>query len=215
MASAVAVEGSYTVSLSLDGVNANTGEKATDKVDLTIPIHQPERFEILSATVPDYINAGMEDMGYGTITIINKGLSDVHNVMVSVAGGDLYFLDGDVYIGTVKGNSQSNTDFTLMSNTPGVYDAVLLVEYENARGEAKTLEHKFTITVAEGGGDVPIDPGIIEPMPPENTGPGALPFIIGGAVVVAAGVTTGILVHRRRRKKRDAALNDEYDDSEA
>ncbi len=105
LASAVAAEGSYTVSLQLDGVNANTGEKATDKIDLTIPIHQPERFEILSATVPDYINAGMEDMGYGTVNIINKGLSDVHNVMVTVAGGDLYLLDGDVYIGTVKGNT--------------------------------------------------------------------------------------------------------------
>ncbi len=100
-----------------------------------------------------------------------------------------------------------------MSNTPGVYDAVLLVEYENARGEAKTLEHKFTVTVAEGGGDVPVDPGSLEPMPPENPGPGKLPFIIGGAVLVAGGVTTGVLVHRHRRKKRDAALDDDYDDT--
>ena len=214
LAGANTAEGSYTINLSIRGINAKTGDPVEDKVDFTIPVYQPERFEILNSTVPDYLNAGMEDMGYGSITVINKGIGEVHNVTVTVAGGDLYFLDGDVYIGAVKGNSQSNTDFTLMSNTPGVYDAVILVEYENARGEAKTLEHKFTVTVAEGGGEMPIDPGMIEPMPEENTGPGKLPFIIGGAVVVAGGVITGVLVHRRRKKKRDAALNDDYEDSE-
>ncbi len=213
MASAVAEEGSYTLTLTLNGVDSQSGEKVSDQTELTVPVYQPERFEILSKSIPDFITAGTQDMGYASVTLINKGIGDVYNVTLSVTGGDLYFADGEVYLGSIKGNSQSSADFVVMSNTPGEYNATLVVGYENSLGEGKSLTSDFVVTVSEGGGGTE-EPLPVDELPEEPTGISPLVWVGVGTAAVAAGAVTVVVLAKRRKKKKDAALDDDYDEEE-
>jgi hypothetical protein len=213
-------EGSYTVSIKVNGVNQKTGEAVTADMTVSIPILQPERFEIFNTKLPTDLTAGMDDgMGFGSITLVNRGKGAVSNVSVEVIGNGLSTDEGRQYIGNVNGGEQKTADFNIQAAEPGSVDALVVVSYENVRGEQKTLEQAFQVNVMEGMDPGMVDPGMIDPgMDPGMEGEGAggikpwMWIVIGAAAAAAVSI-----VLLRRRKKRLAAAEaalDYTDDDE-
>jgi len=215
MANANVPEGSYPVSISATGMNQQTGMPAGGgQMTVSIPVLQPERFEIFEAMLPTDLTAGVDDgLGFSTITLVNKGKGTVANVTVEIEGEGLRTDIGRQYLGNVGAGEQKVADFILFADFPGVIDGKVVVLYENVRGEQVALERPFTVIVNEMWFE---DPGEWEPLPPDvpvSTGPPNWLWIL--IAIAAAAVVTVLLL--RRRKKRLAAAEaalDEIDDED-
>jgi len=217
LASANIQEGSYPVGISVTGVNQQTGQGAGGgQMTVSIPVLQPERFEIFNATLPTDLTAGVDDgMGFSTVTLVNKGRGTVGNVTVDIVGEGLRTDIGIQYLGNVAGGEQKTADFILYADFPGMVDGYVVVSYENVRGEQKTLERPFTVNVSEAWFE---DPGFEDPgfMPPEETGTTGPPMWVWIVIIAAAAVVAATLLVRRHKKKKaeaEAAL-DEIDDDD-
>lgn len=213
-------DGSYTVAIDIKGVSASDGSDVSATMNFTVPVIQPERFEIFESQLPGYLTLGMDDgSGYGSITLVNQGKGTVSNVSVEVVGDGLSTEEGKEYLGHIAGGEQKTADFLLLAMEPGEIEARVVVSYESTTGEKKTLEQEFTVMVEDGGF---IDPGLpIEPMPEEPTGG----FPIWGWVLIVVGVIIAaiivLVVVLRRRKAKKAALEqadledeDDFDDDD-
>jgi hypothetical protein len=205
-------EGTYTVNIDISGINQKTGEAVTAQAKVSIPVLQPERFEIFNTQLPSDLTAGMDDgLGYAQVALVNKGKGVVSNVSVEIVGEGLTSDEGKQYIGNVAAGEQKSSDFNLHAETPGQIDGMVIVTYENARGEEKTLERGFAINVMEAA-PPDMGPGFESEMPPEKTGP---PNWLWAAIIAAAVIIAVILlVKRARRKKRtnEEEFLDEDDD---
>jgi len=217
LASANIQEGSYPVSISVSGINQQTGQQAGGgQMTVSIPVLQPERFEIFNASLPTDLTAGVDDgLGFSTVTLVNKGRGTVGNVTIDIVGNGLRTDIGIQYLGNVAGGEQKSADFILYADIPGVIDGYVVVNYENVRGEQKTLERPFTVNVSEAWFEDPgfDDPGFVQPEEPVATGPPAWLWII---IIAACAVVAVTLLVRRNKKKKAAAeaALDEIDDDD-
>ncbi len=213
--SATVAAGSYPVVMSVSGVNAHDGASVNAEITVTIPIAQPERFEISNVQAPSMLTAGMDDgSGFTSVTLVNKGKGTIYNVSVNVVGEGLSSSEGPQFIGNIAAGSENGADLTVLAATPGSIDGQIVVTYENEKGEEKTLTHSFTVDVQDMG---MIDPGMgMDPMmpiepPPENQGIPYWFWIILGVGAVTAVVIT-VAVVKKRRAKKAAALDDDFDE---
>jgi len=215
-------EGSYTVGIDVNGVNQQTGSPVSVHMTITLPILQPERFEIFNTYLPSDLVAGMDSgMGYGSVTLVNQGRGAVANVSFEITGEGLRLEEGRMYIGNVGGGEQRSADFNLLGDIPGVINALVVVTYENVRGEKKKLEHAFTVNVMDMGGGY-VDPGWPERPDFEYPGYAEKPGGLGGIPIwlwivigaAAAAVVIILLVRRNKKKKKaaEAALDDIEDE---
>lgn len=207
--------GSYTAVIDIKGVDAKTGEAVSASVSISVPVVQPERFEIFSTQLPSDMTANTDDgSGYGTITLVNQGKGAVANVAVEIVGAGLTTEEGKQYVGHVNGGEQKTADFNIKASEPGQIAAQVVVSYENTRGEKKELTYEFTLTVEDGG---MMDPGMMDPMPmPEPEPQGGMPvwgWVLIALAVVAI-VVVAIILLKKRKAKKAAALEDDYDEDE-
>lgn len=212
-------EGSYTVSISVSGVNQQTGESVAAQMTVSVPVLQPERFEIFDAMLPTDLMVGMDNgMGYGSVTLVNMGKGAVSNVTVEIFGDGLSTDEGRQYLGNVGGGEQKSADFYIHAEMAGQIEAVVVVSYENVRGEKKTLERAFSVSVMEmekpdfdgPGFEFPGDPGDVG----VRTGPPLWLWIV--IAVCAAVAVTAVLVRRRKKRlaAKEAALDEADDDDD-
>ena len=214
-------EGSYTIGIDVNGVNQQTGLAVMTNMTITMPILQPERFEIFNTYLPSDLMAGIDSgMGYGSVVMVNQGRGAVSNVSFEITGDGLHLEDGRMYIGNVNGGEQRSADFNLLADTPGMIDALVLITYENVRGEIRTLEHPFTISVmdmGEGGFEDPYwpggDPGFPDPGYEEGrSGPQNWLWVLIVAAVAAGAIIFLVRRQKKKRQEKEAALD--YDDDE-
>jgi len=205
-------EGSYPVSIMVSGVNS--GIPVAEQMTVSIPVLQPERFEIFDAMLPTDLTAGIDDgLGFSTVTLVNKGKGTVANVTVEIEGDGLRTDVGRQYLGNVAGGEQKVADFIMYADFPGVIEGKVIVLYENVRGEQMSLERPFTVNVNESWFE---DPGFYpEPFPPDEPGSSGPPMWLWIIIAAAAAVVVTTLLIRRRKKKKvaaEAALDDLDDD---
>ena len=210
-------EGSYTVEIAVDGVNQQTGDSVSAHMTISVPVLQPERFEIFNTMFPTGLLAGDDNgMGYGSVTLVNMGKGAVSNVSVEIFGDGLSTEEGRQYLGNIGAGEQKSADFYINADISGRIDALLVVSYENARGENKTLDEAFTIEVMDTEELDFEDPGFEYPGEMEGGGvrAGLPPWLLILIIACAAAVVTAILVRRRRKRMaaREAALDDIDDD---
>lgn len=211
-----AEEGSYTVTINIKGINAKDGTPVEASADITVPVSQPDRFEIANPRLPDYLVVGMDDgSGYASVDLINKGVSSVMNVEVDVQGEGLVAAEGKQFVGTIAAGSQNSVDLNITATQAGSIDGQLIIMYENSRGEVKTLTKDFTVQVEEMG---MIDPGtdgmFPEPMPEKPSGMPFWIWLIVGIIVVIAVVVVLIVIIKKKKAKAQAQLDDEFDDDD-
>ena len=146
-------------------VDGGTRNSNTSDIKISVPVSQPDRFELGDPVLPDAINAGEES----TISMeyVNKGKGDVSNVEASIEGDGITATQATQYIGNVASGASGSIGFAFTADAAGEYDAKLKVTYEDADGQQQTKESPVKITVSEA--PAPADPGM-DVDPQENQG---------------------------------------------
>ncbi|HJB38973.1 MAG TPA: hypothetical protein H9943_01095 [Candidatus Ruthenibacterium avium] len=212
-ASAVAKAGSYNISIDVTGNAQADGATLSGKMPVTVPVIQPDRFEISHTDIPENMVMGEET--YGNIALINKGKGTVYNVEAKLEGEGFTVDEGaSKFIGNINSGTQSTQDFSITPTQGGTISMQLVVSYEDESANIKTITKDFTITVDEM---MPSDPGMdmgVVDIPVEEPAQGMPIFawVIIGALLIAIGVTVAIILKKKRAKKRTAKLMEDDDE---
>ena len=202
-ASAGFVGGVANITVNLAGTGANSGSAVTGSTVISVPISQPDRFELGQLQINDTIYLG-ESVSV-TLNFVNKGKNPVANLEASISGENLGADMTQQYIGNVNAGTENSVDFDLMPTAAGPLNGTITLTYESEDGSLKTVTKDFSSNVVE----MPVyddpgmmDPGMVDPGM-EQSG-----FPVWGIVliVVAVGVIAAVIVLRVRKKKKAAAL---------
>lgn len=200
-ASATAAAGSANITINVNGNAASDGAALTTTMPITVPIVQPERFEISRTDFPEVINMGEET--YGSVSFVNKGKGTIYNVSAELRGEGFTTTEGNQFVGNVASGTESSADFTISPTQAGSINAQLVITYENEQAEEKTITKDITFTVEEMMFE---DPGMmpgIDDMPTEPTQTGMPLWAWAVIVVLVAGVVvTVVVIVRKKIKKR-------------
>ena len=200
-ASATAAAGSANITINVNGNAASDGAALTTTMPITVPIVQPERFEISRTHFPEVINMGEET--YGSVSFVNKGKGTIYNVSAELRGEGFTTTEGNQFVGNVASGTESSADFTISPTQAGSINAQLVITYENEQAEEKTITKDITFTVEEMMFE---DPGMmpgIDDMPTEPAQTGMPLWAWAVIVVLVAGVVvTVVVIVRKKIKKR-------------
>lgn len=208
MTDATIEPGAISINVNLSSKN---GEATTSPI--SIPVTQPERFDITNMEAPETIMMGEE--GYLSVTFVNKGKSAINNLSAEIQGDNLANPGQSQFLGNIAAGTENSVDFSVMAAAEGTINGKVVLSYEDAKGEVKTLEKEFSCTVEpmpEMDFD-PMDPGMMDPTM-TDTAPGmpvwgwAL-IVVGVAAVV---VVVVVVVKKKQKAKKLAQLEDEDED---
>ena len=214
-----AVPGTVTIGFKYEYVENNERKSANTEVKLTVPVFQPDRFELANPIAPDYASVGEE--ATVTVSYVNKGKSAVSNVAVSISGEGIHTETPAQNVGNLESGKSGTIGLAFTPTQGGTLNLTLTVEYENANDDTVTKTFPLQVDVMDdpyanmsdeelqalfGGG---MDDGF--------EGDGAqqglpVPAIIGIVVAALAAVTLVIVAVRRGSKKRKASQSWEDDD---
>ena len=174
---------------------------------------QPERFDITNMEAPETIMMGEE--GYLSVTFVNKGKSAINNLSAEIQGDNLANPGQSQFLGNIAAGTENSVDFSVLAAAEGTINGKVILSYEDAKGEVKTLEKEFSCTV-EPMPDMsvdPMDPGMMDPTVTE-TAPGMpvwgwVLIVVGVAAVV---VVVVVVVKKKQKAKKLAQLEDEDED---
>ena len=198
---------SVSVSLSANGKTTGGGAQATGTT-VTVPIIQPERFEISNMEIPETMVVGEEN--YGSITFVNKGKNELSNMTVTIAGSNLQEPEQSNYVGNLAAGTEQSVDINLCALQAGTVEGTITIVYEDTSGQEVSVTRNFSATVE----DAPTwdDPGMIDPGMqdmPEETKPG-LP-VWGWALIAAAVAALGFAGFKVAKKRKAAKSQEEND----
>lgn len=203
--------GVATIGVSLSAVGKDTGVAVSSSTNVTVPVVQPERFELTNLEAPETMYLGEE--GYVSLTFVNKGKSSINNLSAEISGENIANPGQSQYLGNIAAGTENSVDFNVQANNTGTLKGTITLSYEDDQGNVKTMTKDFSCDVQEmpsyDDGMDDFDPGMVEP---EKTG---LPIwakaLIGVAVVaVIAGVV--VFVRKKRKEKALGTLEDEDED---
>lgn len=206
--------GVASLQLTMSGVGETDGTKSEATATITVPVVQPERFEITKVEGAETLFVGEE--GYLEVTFVNKGKEAISNVSAEISGTNLKNPGQSQYLGNVQPGTENTAEFSIVSDTEGTIAGLITLTYESATGETKTLTKEFSCTVnpamdmgPDFGTDMPI-----EPMPEPSTG---LPVFAWVLIVVGVLVVVGIVVVvvlKKKKAKHLAQLEAEDEDED-
>lgn len=219
-ARAAAATGSKNITVNVTGNAASDGTALTASKTVTVPVTQPDRFEISNVNIPENMVVGEES--YGTVNLVNKGKSTVYNVEAELQGTGFTVDEGaKKFIGNVASGTQSSQDFNLTAEQAGTVNAVLVVTYEDEKGTVKSLSRDVVITVDDTAAmDPGLDPGMgMDPsmgmeIPEQANGALNWVWIVVGlaAVVIIAAIVFGVLKRKKRQKAAAKLMEDDDED---
>lgn len=204
----------FSVGLSGKGKNTGAAPTTDGSTSVSVPVTQPDRFEITGLEAPETMMVGEE--GYLSLSFVNKGKMQINNLSAELKG-NMANPGQSQYLGNLAAGTENSVDFSLMANEAGTIEGTIVLSYEDAQGEIITLEKTFSCTVEEnmGGGDIWIDPGMDPTMGGEVEEPsGGVPvfvWIILAVVVIGGGVAAVVIVRKKKAAKL-AQLEDSDED---
>ena len=209
--SATFTGGVANITVNLSGVGKDSGTSVSGSSTVSIPVLQPERFEITNVESPDAMMLGEE--GYISVTFVNKGKTSINNLSAEISGDNLANPGQSQFVGNIAAGTENSVDFDVAALETGTITGIITLSYEDSTGAAKTLTTNYSITVNE----MPAmeDPGMTDPGMMEPEAEGGLPVgVIVVIVIVAAGVIALVvrIVLKKRKAKALAALGEDDED---
>ena len=195
--------GVANITVNLVGAGAVSGSAVSGSTSISVPISQPDRFEVGQLQLTDSIYLG--DTATVTLNFVNKGRNPVANLEASITGENLGAELTQQYIGNVAAGTENSVDFDLYPTQAGTVNGSIVLTYEAEDGSVKTVSKDFSLTVME----MPVydDPGMMDPGMVEPEQPAGFPvFGIVLIVVLVVVVAVVIVVIVRRKRKKAAAL---------
>ena len=199
------------ISFSYEYVENRQRKHVNPSQSISIPIYQPDRFEVELPMMPTVVSA--YDEMYISLPYVNKGKSEVSNIRAELVSEDgaVNALTPVQNLGNFAAGASGTIDFIFTPQTPGEIDFSFVISYEDPNAEEKTLEFPIHMTVEEpwypSFDDPVFFPGIEDPGVEEKQG---MPWwgwtLIG---LGAAGAATGaVVLVKKKRKKSAGELSD-------
>lgn len=200
------------IGFSYEYVENRTRKHVNPSQSISIPIYQPDRFEVELPTMPTDVNA-YEEM-YISLPYVNKGKSEVSNIRAELVSEDgaVSALTPVQNLGNFAAGASGTIDFIFTPQMPGEIDFTFLITYEDPNAKEKTLEFPIHMNVMEPyypSFDDPgmIDPGMEDPSMNEKSGLPWWAWTLIGLAVVGAAVVVIVLV-KKKKKKTAGELSD-------
>lgn len=199
------------IAVTYEYVDQNARKSGSATLSLSVPLYQPDRFE-LSEPKTSYTGYVGEETSL-TIDYVNKGKSAISNVDATISG-DIDSPTPYQRVGTIDGGKNGTIAFAVTPQLEGENQVKIVITYEDSNGNTKERVFEASVEAmayepADPGMD---DPGMIDPEP-ANTFPWKYVII---AVVAALIVLLVVLRIRKKKAKQKAeqALWDKWDEEE-
>lgn len=199
------------IAVTYEYVDQNARKSGSATLSLSVPLYQPDRFE-LSEPKTSYTGYVGEETSL-TIDYVNKGKSAISNVDVTISG-DIDSPTPYQRVGTIDGGKNGTIAFAVTPQLEGENQVKIVITYEDSNGNTK--ERVFEATV-EAMAYEPADPGMDDPgmIDPEPASTFPWKYVI--IAVVAALIVLLIVLRIRKKKakqKAEQALWDKWDEEE-
>lgn len=199
------------IDVTYEYVDQNARKSGNATLSLSVPLYQPDRFE-MSEPTSSYTGYVGEETSL-TIDYVNKGKSAINNVEATISG-DIDSPTPYQRVGTIDGGKNGTIAFAVTPQLEGENQVKIVITYEDSNGNTKERVFEATVEAmayepADPGTD---DPGMIDPEP-ANTFPWKYVII----AVVAALIVLLIVLRARKKKakqKAEQALWDKWDEEE-
>ena len=194
------------LSFSYEYVDHEQRSSNTSELSISIPMYQPDRFEISEPKIP-YTGFVGEEISL-TLDYVNKGKSEVSNVEAEISG-DVDAYNPYLRVGNLESGKSGTIAFAVTPMLEGDNQVTVKVTYEDSNGELKERVFETTVTAMAYE---PMDPGEWdEPIEPEEP-KGSFPWWIVIIAVLAAAVVTLVIWRKKKKKARLAAEQAMWDD---
>ncbi len=200
-----------TVNFRYEYVDAGVRSSSQSDVKISVPISQPDRFEISDPVVPDQVIAGQENTV--TMEYVNKGKGDIANVEATMEGEGFDATMKTQYVGNVASGATGTIGYAFTPHASGELKTTLKVTYEDSDGQTKTKEFPLTVSVADApAADQPGASDSVEGRGGDRGLP--VPAYVAIAVGVVAVIAAIVLLVRRRRKQKAKKndIDEDWDD---
>ena len=199
------------IDVTYEYVDQNARKSGNATLSLSVPLYQPDRFE-LSEPKTSYTGYVGEETSL-TIDYVNKGKSAINNVEATISG-DIDTPTAYQRVGTIDGGKNGTIAFAVTPQLEGENQVKIVITYEDSNGNTK--ERVFEATV-EAMAYEPADPGMDDPgmIDPEPASTFPWKYVI--IAVVAALIVLLIVLRIRKKKakqKAEQALWDKWGEEE-
>lgn len=199
------------IAVTYEYVDQNARKSGNATLSLSVPLYQPDRFE-LSEPKTSYTGYVGEETSL-TIDYVNKGKSAINNVEATISG-DIDTPTAYQRVGTIDGGKNGTIAFAVTPQLEGENQVKIVITYEDSNGNTKERVFEASVEAmayepADPGMD---DPGMIDPEP-QSTFPWKYVII----AAVAALIVLLIVLRIRKKKakqKAEQALWDKWDEEE-
>lgn len=194
---------SITVGFKYEYVSGDKRTQANTDIRISVPVYQPDRFQINAPAVPETVTVGEETAL--TLAYVNKGRGDISNVEAVVEGDGVDTPARTQYLGNIIAGGSGNIGFALTPNQEGEIPLTLKISYENADQQLVTREFPVTLKAEE-------PPMVEETDFEEPEQGGGFPWLAVVLVIAGAGAGGGALWLRKRKKKAEAVTDGSWED---
>ena len=199
------------IDVTYEYVDQNARKSGNATLSLSVPLYQPDRFE-LSEPKTAYTGYVGEETSL-TIDYVNKGKSAINNVEATISG-DIDTPTAYQRVGTIDGGKNGTIAFAVTPQLEGENQVKIVITYEDSNGNTK--ERVFEATV-EAMAYEPSDPGMDDPGMIDPEPQSAFPWKYVIIAAVAALIVLLIVLRIRKKKakqKAEQALWDKGDEEE-
>ena len=199
------------IDVTYEYVDQNARKSGNATLSLSVPLYQPDRFE-LSEPKTSYTGYVGEETSL-TIDYVNKGKSAINNVEATISG-DIDTPTAYQRVGTIDGGKNGTIAFAVTPQLEGENQVKIVITYEDSNGN--TNERVFEATV-EAMAYEPTDPGMDDPgmidPEPASTFPWKYVIIAGVAALIVLLIVLRIR-KKKAKQKAEQALWDKWDEEE-
>ena len=198
------------IDVTYEYVDQNARKSGNATLSLSVPLYQPDRFE-LSEPKTSYTGYVGEETSL-TIDYVNKGKSAINNVEATISG-DIDTPTAYQRVGTIDGGKNGTIAFAVTPQLEGENQVKIVITYEDSNGNTKERVFEATVEAMAYEPIDPVDPD--EPIDPEPASTFPWKYVI--IAVVAALIVLLIVLRIRKKKakqKAEQALWDKWDEEE-
>ena len=199
------------IAVTYEYVDQNARKSGNATLSLSVPLYQPDRFE-LSEPKTSYTGYVGEETSL-TIDYVNKGKSAINNVEATISG-DIDTPTAYQRVGTIDGGKNGTIAFAVTPQLEGENQVKIVITYEDSNGNTK--ERVFEATV-EAMAYEPTDPGMDDPgmidPEPASTFPWKYVIIAGVAALIVLLIVLRIR-KKKAKQKAEQPLWDKWDEEE-
>ena len=199
------------IAVTYEYVDQNARKSGSATLSLSVPLYQPDRFE-LSEPKTSYTGYVGEETSL-TIDYVNKGKSAISNVDATISG-DIDSPTPYQRVGTIDGGKNGTIAFAVTPQLEGENQVKIVITYEDSNGNTK--ERVFEATV-EAMAYEPADPGMDDPgmIDPEPASTFPWKYVIIAAVAALIVLLIVLRIRKKKAKqKAEQALWDKWDEEE-